>query len=135
MSRVVIVHVDDEEVVRRYMVGVFLRFMGLPIVQFESVRSFRDGASAIEAEQIVLITDGNLKDGICADVVMHAIQAWGIERLGRTAMVFSASQQRDLQAVMDIVTSEGLAPHYIRKPANVAEFKAWWDQVRSNFGL
>ncbi len=131
---VLVVLVEDEDQVRTLHTRFLQRVTGCQVLAFANLEELR--LASIQNERIVLVTDGNI-DGntvTCLDVIEHAVQTFGVERLGGTCLVVSGGEEARWAHAMEVGRERGLEMFYRPKPVG-AEFKVWWNLVRGRFGL
>ncbi len=84
-------------------------------------------------DPIVLVTDGNLLDGTCADVVAYVIGTFGAARLRGRALLLSANPKSDWDHVFAAARSGGIELSYRQKPFSPEDIESWWNEARFCF--
>jgi DNA-binding NtrC family response regulator len=128
----VIVYVEDDAAVRRAVSRALASITGLAVVQAGSVQELR----ALElCAGTVLVTDGDVGDGSCGDVVDHVVSVLGPSGIGGTVLLLSGDQPPKWNAQLLAAEQKGVTTERLVKPSSVADLRVWWSRVRTNFGL
>lgn len=130
------VYVEDEPItarsIRRLLEAVLGPSIGL--IHYNGLRDMRAGG-VFSANGIVLVTDGSLGDGTCLQVVEEAAKKWGLPALHGTVLLLSGDAPPVWNQELDAMRTMGLEPERLTKPTSKDDLDAWWEKVRSRFGI
>ncbi len=131
MSDPYLVWVEDDYRLRATLSHVLGVITQLKMILYGTSHAFAS-SEPIEGT-LVLVTDGNLGDGTCLDVIEHAVEIYGANRLGGTVLIFSGDPEREWHQAMHRASALGLVPFFIMKPGDISVFETWWSHVRTRF--
>ncbi len=102
------------------------------VVACESIADLRR-VCLPEGALVVLVTDGRLPDGTCADVIEHVLAVFGPHRLGGHALLTSANSRSSWASVFSQAYLGGIELSYSQKPVSIEDLETWWKAVNRNF--
>lgn len=127
----VIVYVEDDAVVRRAVSRALASITGLAVRQAGSVQELR----ALElCAGTVLVTDGDVGDGSCGDVVDYALSVLGPSGIAGV-LLLSGDEPPKWSAQLLAAEREGVTTARLVKPSSLADLRIWWSKVSPSFGL